>query len=101
MLKANKIQTVSDVRQYAESYIRQGVGMLAHALNACDDEKLSYRYGDSERDRLENIVIELIDIVERGKVELLAGKYAKQDKTFQGFMKKVTKIYQCGWHHYI
>lgn len=92
MKQSNEILTTSDARQYAEYYIQQGVGMLAHALNACDDKKMLYRYGDLERVRLENIVIELIDIVERGKVELLAGKYAKQDKSFQCFMTKVTKI---------
>lgn len=90
-IKPNKIQTVSDARKYAESYIQQAVSMIAHALNACDNEKVLYRYGDLEQERLKNIVIELIDIVERGKVELLAGKNAKSDKDFQSFLTGLTK----------
>lgn len=91
MKPSSKILTTNEARQYAEHHIAQGVAMLAQALNAGYDEKMSYRYGDVEQERLKSIVFELIDIVEHGKVELLAGKNAKQDKSFQGFMKKVTK----------
>jgi hypothetical protein len=71
MSKSNKIQTVSDARQYAERYIEHGIGMLAHALNACDDNKIPYRFGDVERERLKDIALELITIVNSGKVELI------------------------------
>lgn len=91
MLKPEKIQSYLEARLCAEKYVRQGVGLLAHALNAYDNEETLYRYGDLEQERLKNIVIELIDIVERGKVELLARKRAKQDIKFQSIMKVITQ----------
>lgn len=88
----NKIQTVSDARRHAESFVKQGVALLAYALNATDDVRMTYRYGDLEQERLNNLVIELIDIVERGKVELLAGSRANKDIKFQKFLMEVTKL---------
>lgn len=84
----NKIQTVSDARKYAESFISEGVGYIAHGLNACDSSNIPYRYSKADIEKLESLVMQLIDIVNNGKVELLAGKRAKADLKFQAFLKK-------------
>lgn len=83
-----EIFTVDEARQYAESMLREGVGYIAHALNATSNPNLAYRYSTSTRVRFEEIVIELISMVEHDEVEMLALKRAKSDKDFQSFISK-------------
>lgn len=81
------IKSKHDARKYADKRMSYAVGHIAHALNACNDLDVPYRYSKTEVKRLERIVIELIDIVQNGEIELLAGKRAKSDKEFQAFLK--------------
>lgn len=76
-------------RDSAVDCVKHAVATLARAFNACDEQEISYRYGDVEQERFRRVVIELIDIVERGKIESLAHQHAKQDVDFQKFMRNL------------
>mgnify|MGYP001293382952 CR=1 FL=1 len=76
-------------RDTAIDCVKHAVATLARAFNACDEQGIPYRYGDVEQERFRNVVFELIDIVERGKIESLAHLHAKQDRNFQEFMRQL------------
>lgn len=73
-------------RNEARKYAQNGVGMLAHALNACDEADTPYRYGNAEQARFKVLITEIIEIVETGKIELAPNAKARFDKEFQSFM---------------
>lgn len=89
MINSNQINTISDARIYAENRLRVAVGHLAHAFNACDEQAISYRYGASEQARLKDLIIELIELVNNGEIELLQIEHARKDLAFQSFLSKL------------
>lgn len=75
-------------RNEARKYATDAVAGLAHALNACDRPDAHYRYGNAEQARFKALVIEIIEIVETGKIELAPNAKARLDKDFQCFMRE-------------
>jgi len=76
-------------RNEARKHTQEGVGRLAHALNACDNPDATYRYGKAEQARFKALVMEIIEIVETGKIELAPNAEARSDKDFQRFMREL------------
>lgn len=88
MIKSNNIKTELEARMFAQDCLKHAICYLAKGLNACD-EIASYRYADHEQERLKLLAIELFDLLDNGKIEMLLARNASQDKQFQAFMKKV------------
>lgn len=76
-------------RDTAIDCVKHAVDTLTRAFNACDEQEISYRYGDVEQERFRRVVIKLIDIVECGKIESIAHLHAKQDGNFHKFMRQL------------
>jgi hypothetical protein len=75
-------------RNEARKYASNGVASLAHALNTCGETDAYYRYGNAEQARFKALVVEIIEIVETGKIELAPNAKARLDKDFQCFMRE-------------
>lgn len=55
-------------RAYARRIAEQGVGLLAHALNACAMPERTYRYDDTTQDRFRALMFEVVQIVDTDKI---------------------------------
>lgn len=80
----------SDVREQAHQIVAGGVAMLAHAFNACDNPDIPYRYDAQSRRRFIEIVGELRELVDAGRIIASPLGIARQDAAFQRFLSEVT-----------
>ncbi len=74
-------------REHARQYAREGVALLGHAVNACDQPDCEYRYVD--RERFLALLSDVVAFIERGEIETLTTRptKAEQDRAFQKFMR--------------
>lgn len=66
------MKTQKEARELARNTAIEGMGMLAHALNATGNNKINYKYSDEDLDRFEHLCAEIVEIVERGHIQLVA-----------------------------
>jgi hypothetical protein len=78
-----------EAREKARGLAMQGVSLLAKAINHLEDPASSYRYGRDEQGRFFDLAAQLVDLVERGQIEIDPVARARFDPDFQAFMRLV------------
>ena len=78
-------------REYAHCVAGQGVALLAHAFNVCDNPDTPYRYSAAARARFLELAAELYRLVEEGEIVELPHVIARKDERFQAFMGAALK----------
>lgn len=78
-------------RDYARESAAQGVALIAHALNACDNPATPYKFAASARRKFERIVFELVQLIDTGRIVPNPIGAARVDHEFQAFMRDAMK----------
>ena len=79
VVKGNGVTPDMDARAYAHKCAGDGVAFLADAFNACDSDKLPYRYDSPTRERFLELIIQIRDLVDAGKIIDQRGVLARAD----------------------
>ena len=77
-------------RDYARDITKQGIALLGHAFNACDNEDLPYRYSKAAVDEMKECLSKVWALMEEGAIVELPHVMAKKDARYQRFMESAT-----------
>lgn len=84
-------------REYASRIAGQGVALLAHAFNACDNPELPYRYSESVRQKFFNTIRQLAELYEYGEIIEDAEARAEAARTDAGFQRFMATAVDTGF----
>jgi hypothetical protein len=73
-------------RGSANRIASQGIALLAHALNACDNTATPYKYAPDARARFMELASKIVELVETGRILPNPIGLARNDDAFQSFM---------------
>ncbi len=72
-------------RDFAECISKQGFGLIIHAFNATNDPAIPYRYSPASIERMKELMMEMMQLVEEGNIIELPHV---ADADFRRFMAK-------------